>query len=320
MHRTITAWTALIVATCTLCITAHTALAEQTDAEAPTKVCLLHLTDPGADVIGVHVRAEHIRLALDELPEDQQPDLLILRIATDGGQIAEVPLLADLVHDEFLPETRTVLWIEKARSAGALFAFACPEIVVTSDSVIGPARAHDHADPDDSALSADDLSTVVALGERLADMGGHDPALLRAMQIQEASPELLELDAQEAVDRELALGIADDLESVLELLEIEHHELVAAQAGRTLRGMRATLIEIEARMRDALVKMEEQLALVENSDSKPTRRDAVIIGQSVRVLRHYHETYPYLAVHLGVTDEFLRQSGDRFQGIFDALP
>lgn len=289
-----------------------------------TKVCLLHLSDPGADVIGVHVRADLLREAIAAIPDDQHPDILILRLATDGGQIAETPLLAELLHKELLPTTRTILWVERARSAGALFAFACPEIFVTTESVIGPARAHDRSHPDDIALESTNLDKVLAIAERLAKMGAHDPALLHAMMIPEPqhphpSPDLLELDAQQAVERGLAIGVADDLAALLALLNVEEHTIVGAHAGRTLRANRANLVEAERKIMQAWLQLDEVLTRVEQADASPTRQDAMLSGRDLRTLRAFREQYTNLAVHLGLSESILADREDRHRALVDAV-
>ncbi len=289
-----------------------------------TKVCLLHLTDPGADVIGVHVRADTLRHAISVIAEDQRPDILILRLATDGGQIAETPLLAELLHKELLPTTRTILWVERARSAGALFAFACPEIFVTPESVIGPARAHDRSHPDDIALESTNLDKVLALAERIAKMGGHDPALLQAMMIPEPqhpepSPDLLELDAQQAVEQGLAIGVAEDLDALLALLNVQEHTIVGEIAGRTLRANRANLVEVEHKMMQAWLQLDEVLLRVEQADSSPTRQDVMLSGRDLRLLLAFRQQYTNLADHLGVSQSMLTDRQQRHRALVEAI-
>lgn len=297
--------------------------------DAAMRIAMIHLTDPGAEVIGVHVTAESLRQVMTHIEEDDRPQVLVLRLATDGGQIAEVPALADMIHKELLPEMRVVLWVERARSAGAMLAAAVPEIVVTSNAVIGPARAHDRADPADPDLADDDLATVLAIGERLSVLGKRDPALLRAMQVpvgyalEDGSAlteegDLLALDAEDAVRVGFADAVADELAELLAAIGVHEHRLVGERADRSLISIRNNLVEAERRMIDAWVQLDELLDRVEGTT--PQRRDIVLAGRDLRVLRHGMSQHPRLAEHMGVTDALLEDRQSRIDALIAQLP
>ncbi|TVQ81242.1 MAG: hypothetical protein EA380_02185 [Phycisphaeraceae bacterium] len=297
--------------------------------DAVTRVALVHLTDPGAEVIGVHVTAESLRQAIAFFEEDDRPQVLVLRLATDGGQIAEVPQLADMIHKELLPEMRIVLWVERARSAGAMLGASVPEVVVTSNAIIGPARAHDRADPDDQDLVDDDLATVLAIGVRLSELGQRDPAMLRAMQVPvgytlddasvlTAEGDLLALDAAGAVRVGFAVAVADDLSALLGAVGVHEHRLVGERVDRTLKSIRNNLVEAERRMIDAWVQLDELLERVE--ETTPQRRDIVLAGRDLRVMRHGLSQHPRLAEHMGVTEALLDDRQSRIDALIARLP
>lgn len=297
--------------------------------DATVRVALVHLTDPGAEVIGVHVTAESLRRVMTHFEEDSRPQVLVLRLATDGGQIAEVPELADMIHKELLPEMRVVLWVERARSAGAMLAAAVPEVVVTSDAIIGPARAHDRADPADRDLADDDLATVLAIGERLSKLGKRDPALLRAMQVpvgyalEDGSVltdegELLAIDADDAVRVGFADAVADELAELLAAIGIHEHRVVGERVDLSLKSIRSNLVEAERRMIDAWVQLDELLERVEATT--PQRRDIVLAGRDLRVLRHGQSQHPRLAEHMGVTEALLEDRQSRIDALIARLP
>lgn len=150
--------------------------------EAGCRVAVVSLGDGEADEVGLHITAAGLARSLDVLDglgEGERPGVLVLRVDTRGGRLAEVPFVADVIHGRAKAGYRVVAWVEGARSAGALIAMVCDEVVMMPGGVVGDAVAHV---PGDGVERGGLEVASLRVGEIVSRMGGWDPAIVRAMQ------------------------------------------------------------------------------------------------------------------------------------------
>ncbi len=319
------------------------ALAARVAIAAP--VALLDIGEEGADVIGLHITAQVLRDAVDELPPAAsyaEPPVLVLRLRSDGGFLAEVPPLADLIAEE-LPEEgwRVVVWVERALSAAALSALVAGEIVLYHDGVIGAAVATENAGGAALALEGAELETALQVGARCAALGGHAPALARSMQdivplyllptgalsneagegeAQVINPpgEVLTLSAVRASEIGLARGVASTRSELIEVLRLSEASEIDAGTAQSVIGDHVRTVARElAEYRGHLAEIETLVSLSKMEGlAQPVLDDIRARGEiRVALLRAMLEERPRLGIHAACDEACLLVHESVFEGL-----
>ena len=234
------------------------------------------------------VTAKSFRAALREARK-VKPDYVVLVIDSGGGDVAEMEeIIAAIVEADDL---HFVAYVEKALSAGAVIAMACPEIVMAPGGIIGAAVPY-KVGPDGTPKNIEEKfqSAIRASFRRAANTGGHPSLLVRGMMEtdleltivhRDGKPlvvdarsgsrgtplkrrgEILTLTADEAVACGLARGIADSVYDIkTHFILAEWHETgqrawhritnaARAKRVRDLDAQRRQLAEIERAQRAA---------------------------------------------------------------------
>ena len=132
--------------------------------------------------VGLDMTAAKIRELIPLLEEEIGGDgtgILVLKINSGGGLLAEVMLLSDVLENELKPRFQTVAWIESAISAAAMTAHTLEDIYFLPEGNYGAATAFSG---NLDAVQGFEYQQVVAMAERLSARGGYDPDIMRAMQ------------------------------------------------------------------------------------------------------------------------------------------
>lgn len=133
-------------------------------------------------LVGIEMTAAKIRELIPLLEEEIGSDgtgILVLKINSGGGMLAEVMPLSDTLHNELKERFQTVAWIESAISAAAMTAHTLEDIYFLPEGNYGAATAYSGQL---DAVKDFEYQRVVAMAETLSARGGHDPDIMRAMQ------------------------------------------------------------------------------------------------------------------------------------------
>lgn len=147
-----------------------------------TRVAFISLEE----MVGPFLNADallHSAKLLDELPENERPEIIVLRINSGGGALSEVQGLSDAIHKTLKRKYRVVAWIESAISAASLTAFNCEEIYMMKEGNIGGTVAFFQAGGGNQAVKDEELEQILQAGEEISKRGGYNPLIMRAMQV-----------------------------------------------------------------------------------------------------------------------------------------
>lgn len=175
--------------------------------------------------------------------EDDDIDVVILRINSGGGALAEIEELSDVIEEEIKPKYRVAAWIESAISAAAMTASTCEEVYFMSEGNLGAATAFSPGAGGATRLDGLVLEQVLQLMVGISERGNRDPLVMRAMQIpmelsadftadgqiiwrndlkgQEVvstMDDILTFDSQTAMRYRYARGVADTKDELMKLM------------------------------------------------------------------------------------------------------
>ncbi len=245
----------------TLILLSLTAVGCRSEApEDALRVTVLTIGEPDRNVIGPVINADTLREAIDRLESDD-PDVIVLHINSPGGMVSAVPPLSELIRHELEQEYRVVAWVQRAASAAALVTLTCDEIVMMPEAILGGVVTYE-ADPDGrlTPITHDEANVMWQVGERVAELGGYDPAILHAMQeptglsrsgddwqpdasgdvVVCPEGEILVFNAVTAEQAGVSLGVAPELADLMRVLEIENWRLVGEEAETWLAAAHAS--------------------------------------------------------------------------------
>lgn len=143
--------------------------------------------------VGTHMAAPPLKEAIEELEEDQI-DLLVLKVNSGGGMLIEIEKMSNIIENEFKPRFKTVAWIESAISAAAMTSYTCEDIYFMTRGNFGSATGWFQSGSGIGLVEGRDLEEALYLMERIAERGEHSPELFRSMQILEPLSAVLDSD------------------------------------------------------------------------------------------------------------------------------
>ncbi|MGD1917340.1 MAG: hypothetical protein ACFCBV_14295 [Phycisphaerales bacterium] len=161
-----------------------------------TRVAILSFgdADAGQGMVGTYVTAQSFRECIPLL-EEEEIDVVVFRINSGGGAVLELMPLSDVFHNEFKPKFRTVAWIDYAISAASLSPHTLSEHYFMRRGAYGGNTAWFGAL---QAVEGRGLEDILYMAERISERGGHDPRIIRAMQIMD--PLSIDLDENGRVE------------------------------------------------------------------------------------------------------------------------
>lgn len=245
-----------------------------------TKIAFISLEE----MVGPFLNADallHSVSLLDELPENERPDIVVLRINSGGGALSEVEPLSDAIHKKIKPKYRVVAWIESAISAASMTGLNCEEIYFMKEGNFGGTVAFSMTGPGQAkAMDGEGLQWVLSVGEMLSKRGGYNPLIMRAMQIlmplscdidadgnviwKEGTggqylvnppDRILTLNSTDALKFKLSRGTADTKEELAKLMGCKEWVEVGPQADQYQVEFREAVKEAQARTGELLNKM-----------------------------------------------------------------
>ncbi len=158
---------------------------------------------------------------------EENADLILLEIDTEGGMLDAAFKIKDLIVQENIPVYAYVRG--RAMSAGAFLAFAADELYMSPGSNMGAAEARMGDQPADEKV----MSAWESEMRSVAELRGRDPDIAAAMVREEMEIEglvdsgrLLTLSASEAVEYEMADGIVENYQELFEKTGFEGAEII----------------------------------------------------------------------------------------------
>jgi hypothetical protein len=219
------------------------------------EIVVLHLSGPFASAnifnVGSIISSGEFRVLMD-FASERNPSAIVLRINSGGGYVDEMDRIIErLLQEQDAPKSRRVVaWVELGGSAAALTAIACREVVMMSHGRLGAATKTnldgEAIEPPETALEQKQAAMRDARRRQIASLTGRPLAIQDAME----KPELrlwhhpvlgfsleeqdeseweaydtdesrpLALDAKSAVDLGVAVGIANDTDALLAVLDL----------------------------------------------------------------------------------------------------
>lgn len=150
--------------------------------------------DAGQGMVGTYITAQSLREVIPLL-EEENIDIVVFRINSGGGAVLEMEPLSDVLHNEFKPKFRTVAWVDYAISAASLTPHTLEEHYFMRRGAYGGNTAWFGAL---QAVKGRGLEDILYFAELISERGGHDPRIIRAMQILE--PLSVDLDENGRVE------------------------------------------------------------------------------------------------------------------------
>lgn len=213
---------------------------------------------------------------LDILPmlEKAKTDVVVVRVNSGGGMNTECKKFQDMYRDVYKKKFRCVAWIESAISAAAMSPWVFSEFYMLPEGNIGACTAFYGASF--KAMSGLQLEQLFEQMRQASAEGGHDPLIMRAMEIQmplsanvddngkvtffadatsgsilvNPPGRVLTLNSEMAVKIKFAQGIASTKEELVKVMGLKEVEFVADDASKymddyMLKAHRATKYFIE---------------------------------------------------------------------------
>lgn len=223
------------------------------------------------DMVGLYMTAEALRRAIPLLEADNV-DIVVFRINSGGGALLEIQRLSDVIHNEYKPRFRTVAWIESAISAAAMTAHCLEEIYFTPEGNYGACTGWYGAL---TAVSGRGLEEVLDMMRKISARGGHDPKIMRSMQILEPlsatidengdvswyqstdgqflvnpADKILTFNSQNALKFKFSRGTAKTLDDLTKAMQLQEVEWVGeVKKGYAWPICRAEQLQIDFRQR-----------------------------------------------------------------------
>ena len=288
------------------------------------RAAFITLGAPGMDAVGPYINAASLRASLAKLPTNDPVDVIVLRVNSMGGLLAEVPRLSDLI-EERKETSRVVVWVDRALSAAALASLSSATIVMTPEGNIGSAVTFVRRQGKAEALTGADLEKALAVGAAIAARGKHEPLLVKAMQtpvpvscdLGAAGPvnfredetgteivnkegEILTLTAQQAVRWGLSDGTADTKESLMALLGYAKWTDVGAEADADQARYRSEVQQADLTLQERRVRRDEALQKVRTATTPEDKKAAAkVAGRLDAEIGLTFTKYPSLREYYG---------------------
>lgn len=290
-------------------------------------------------MVGVQFAAQPLLDSIEWL-EDNDVDIVVLKVNSGGGYLLEIEKMHQVIHEEYKPRFRTVAWIESAISAAAMSSHVLEEIYFMTDGNYGACTGWYGALV---AVEGLELEQVLYMMERASALGKRDISIMRSMQIEDAlsynrdqdgeitwyntdegenlvnpAGRILTFDAVQAEESKFSKGTADDLQTLATKLGYNEVEWV----GKHVDGEIFPISKPESDMREwraGVTKAETRMntyfsnygIAVQNAQSEPDLKErGKFVGLAQRhlaVLRSVAKKYPTLAYVTGLNPDWFRE-------------
>ncbi len=298
---------------------------KQSIADGATRVAFISLED----TVGSHLNAGALEESFKRL-DDDDVDVIVLRINSGGGALAEVEPLSDFIERKMKPKARVVAWIESAISAASLTAHNLEEVYFMKEGNYGGTVAYTMTGPGQAkAASGENLEQILRLGEKISRRGNHDPLVMRAMQVYTnlscdideetgkvtwrndlegehiVSTEnmILTLNSRDALKYGLSRATCDTKDELMTAMGITEWVEVGKDADAYQREFRENVSRAQVKIQELGQKMEI----------------AISVGQIPRArgflgeIRTWVRRAPSLEMYMGLNDEWFREQEERLR-------
>jgi hypothetical protein len=315
--------------------------APETKATIPpgtTRVAFISLGDPpDKDMVGPFMNADALKRSieiLNEMPDETRPQIVVLKINSGGGALFEIQKLSDVIEEEIKPKYQVVAWIQSAISAAAMTAYTVEDIYYMTKGNLGAATGFRMVNGRAEAVEGQQLEEVLYMMEQIAARGGHEPLVMRAMQIeQELSADIdengvvtwrpdlkgeyvvnpkdriLTLNSRDAMKFKLTKGVADTKAELMTLIVGDSEWVeVGLEADEYQHEFRDNVFNAQREINELATKLSLEMEAASRS-----RNDEQAIGRHVGAARRYLAQIrswvrkaPSLEVYEGWTPERFR--------------
>lgn len=311
-----------------------------------TRIAFITLGDQSdnKDMIGPYVNDAVLRESMDaieELPDAEKPDIVVLWVDSGGGHPSETRTLIRTIQEEIKPRYRTVVWVRSAISAACMVSLVFEEIYMMSNAPIGAAtgfygmhQVGGHREFERMRVFMEDVSR----------WGKHDPFVMRAMmtcQPQDPRNDLtadidehgevtwydgpegehmvcpkdriLAMNAKDAVRFGIAVAVADTKDQLAEAMGSREWVEVGQAADEIQVRHRANYKAGETQAAELMKKMEVEAQSARDAESEPERNGH--IGRALAHLREFRD----LVQKNPMLGEFEHYNEDWFEHIKERL-
>lgn len=285
-------------------------------------------------MVGMQMSAKPLEEAIPLLEADGI-DVVVLRVNSGGGFLLEIARIQKVIHEKYKEKFRVVAWIDYAISAAAMSSHVVEEIVFFPQGAYGACTGWSGALV---AVKDRELEEVLAMMEQASVMGQYDPAIMRAMQIDEpltatidengdvhwynddtgeytVNPkgQILTFDSAQATQFKFAKGVANTIEELQQILgypelewvgeDVEGVPYPVSRAERLQRKWRDDVTEAESRLNEYFAKYQISVANAQSEQDEQLRGRFVgrARGELAQVERAAKE-HPNIALLNGLTD------------------
>lgn len=227
------------------------------------------------EMVGTYFNTDALKRSVDylkALPEDEKPEILVIKINSGGGFLVEQHRIISYIRDEVKPYFRTVAWIESAISAACMTSWVTDEIYMMRKAPLGGCVGFSSTSSGTVAMDGRGLEEELHWMEQVSREGKRDYRIMRAMQVYATlscdidedgnvtwylndqgeylvSPpnEVLTLNSYDAVKYKVAEGVADSKQELAEAMGCTEWVEVGTHAEETMVEFREAvkLAEIE---------------------------------------------------------------------------
>lgn len=148
------------------------------DTDGSVRVAFITLEE----MVGPYMFAPALEEAVEAI-DDDDVDVVILRVNSGGGALVEIEPLINVIEDDIKPNYRVAAWIESAISAAAMTSSICEEIYFMSEGNMGAATGFRQTGSGAERMEGRELEEVLRWMETVSERGQKDPLIMRAMQV-----------------------------------------------------------------------------------------------------------------------------------------
>jgi hypothetical protein len=281
--------------------------------------------------LGVEIQPSELGAMLTSSFGDEWPDVLVLRVESEGGMLALVGPLSDMLHG-LEARTGVVVWVRQALSATALAVLSAERIVFEPVGFMGGAVTV-RVDPvtlRTEAIAGADLDRALEIGRLCALRGGRDPAIAVAMQTDSglscseeggeircfageggtdviAPPgDVLMLRANGAIRSGVSLGTAEELGGVVRAIGFDEYEHIGHGIAEEVSRRGAELGEVFSRLSAARARCLSVLDRADAYTSDDEREAAARTGLlALDQVREIAAQEPLLRAYAGIDESWL---------------
>ncbi len=280
--------------------------------------------------------------------EEQDVDVVVFKIKSGGGYALEVPILHDLLYNEYKPRFRTVAWIETAISAAAMTSHILEEIYFMPEGNYGACTMWSGA-----LQQSDEYSTekVIMMMEKVSAKANHPEAIMRSMQLGyplscnqnqngdftwynsdegeflvNPKDRILTFDSEQAARFKFSKGTADNLDELTKLLgypevnwlgeHVAGEIFPISKAELEMREWRKGITTAEEKFQTYFVKYNMSIGNAQSAQDITER--GMFVGQARRhlaVIKRAVKKFPIFALLRNLTPEWFAEQQEMLRDL-----